>query len=336
MIPTVAPLATGGNRIVRADTNEPVLLRGVNRSGLEYTEPAAAGFLAAAGFTEDEARHIVEEWGANVVRVPFNQDWALNGRRGHSAGEYIAALDQAIAWLAVRGAYTILDLQWLSADIAFGTTRGRDGDPEPNRVAPTPNADTITLWRKLATHFRDNPAVLIDLFNEPHDRLPDDPYPLHVVGRDGTVAESRRRRVDADVWTAWADRLISEIRSAGFGGLILAGGVDWAFDLSQIELDWEGVVYSTHIYSNRDRSRWELALGQAADVPVFVGEWGGRDSAEDLAFGRDLAERMRGTVAGWTAWSWADYPRLIQPPPAAEYTPTAFGELVRAELRRET
>jgi hypothetical protein len=41
-------LATSGNRIIDADSGEPVLLRGVNRSGLEYTDPTAAGFLAAA------------------------------------------------------------------------------------------------------------------------------------------------------------------------------------------------------------------------------------------------------------------------------------------------
>src|SRR5581483_5730245 len=115
-------LATSENRILRMDTGEPVLLRGVNRSGLEYTEPSDNGFLAAADFTEEEVREIVMGWRCNIIRLPFNQDWALRGRHGHSAEEYLSALDQVISWAAALGAYTILDLQWLDADRVYGHT----------------------------------------------------------------------------------------------------------------------------------------------------------------------------------------------------------------------
>src|SRR5690348_5871754 len=87
-------LATSGPRILRSDTMLPVLLRGLNRSGLEYSEPNDGGFLAAAAITEEEIGRMVSNWGANIIRVPFNQDWALRGRNGRSAEEYRAALDQ--------------------------------------------------------------------------------------------------------------------------------------------------------------------------------------------------------------------------------------------------
>ena len=45
-------LVTSGNRILRSDTMQAISLRGVNRSGLEYTEPSDGGFLAAAALTE--------------------------------------------------------------------------------------------------------------------------------------------------------------------------------------------------------------------------------------------------------------------------------------------
>src|SRR4051794_1410651 len=102
-------LATSGPHILPADTMLPVLLRGVNRSGLEYSEPNDGGFLAAAGITEDEIGRIVSDWGANIIRVPFNQDWALRGRNGRPAEEYRAALDQVISWASALGAYTVLD-----------------------------------------------------------------------------------------------------------------------------------------------------------------------------------------------------------------------------------
>src|SRR5215469_15433436 len=116
-------LVAAGNRILRSDTMRPVLLRGVNRSGMEYSEPSDAGFLASAGLTEDEIREIVLSWRANIIRLPFNQDWVLRGRRGHSAEDYLASLDLVISWAAALGAYTILDLQWLDADTVYGHTR---------------------------------------------------------------------------------------------------------------------------------------------------------------------------------------------------------------------
>jgi hypothetical protein len=324
-------LITSGNRIKRSDTMQPVLLRGVNRSGLEYAEPSDRGFLAAAGFTEEEVREIVRNWRSNIIRVPFNQDWALHGRRGHSAEEYLASLDQVISWAAALGAYTILDLQWLDADTVYGHTRDRNHATRANHIAPLPDANTITLWRALAERYRDESAVLFDLFNEPHDPLGDDFLPIHVIGPDGAVVESGSPFVGAGEWVPWAERLVTEVRRIRPDGVILIGGVDWAFDLRDIRVNGPGVVYSAHIYPNRKPETWSKALGRAGDVPIFIGEWGGE--ADHLAFGRELAERIRREGLGWTAWSWADHPHLVHPPRAPDYAPSVFGGLVRSLLR---
>jgi aryl-phospho-beta-D-glucosidase BglC (GH1 family) len=325
-------LGTSANRILRTDTMQPMLLRGVNRSGLEYTEPSAAGFLAAAAFTEDEVRQIILDWRANIIRVPFNQDWALHGRAGFPAEAYLASLDQVISWASALNAYTILDLHWLDRDTAYGTTIDQNGNKTPNYVAPTPNADTIVLWKTLAERYRDEPAVLFDLFNEPHNRLPDDSLPTNVIGPDGEVVESDNSSVGPKQWVQWASRLVAEVHKIRGDGLILVGGVDWAFDLRDIRIEAWNIVYSTHIYSNRQVYDWPIALGGAGEVPVFVGEWGGTDTGEDLKFGRNLAAVLRQQQLCWTAWSWVDFPQLVQTPRTPDYRPTAFGELVRTEL----
>ena len=324
-------LVTSGNRILRADTMEAVLLRGVNRSALEYTAPSEAGFLTAAGFTEDEVREIVLNWRANILRIPFNQDWALRGRRAFSAEAYLTSLDQVISWASALGAYTILDLQWLDAETVYGTTLDQNNQKQPNRVAPTPDADSITLWRTLAARYRDEPAVLFDLFNEPHNPLPDDLLPIHLIGSDGDVVASDAIFVEPADWVSWASRLTAEVRQIRPEGLILVGGVDWAFDLSQVRLDAPNIVYSAHIYPNRKPDVWSKALGGTGQTPVFVGEWGG--AGKDLDFGRQLALSMRQQGLGWTAWSWVDYPQLVEAPPSPNYQPTPFGDLVKAELR---
>ena len=324
-------LVTSGNRILRADTMLPVVLRGVNRSGLEYTEPSDAGFLAAAEFTEEEIREIVLNWRAGILRLPFNQDWALRGRHGHSAAEYLAAIDQVISWAAALGAYTILDLQWLDAETVYGHTKDSDGQECDNRVPPTPNEDSILLWSTLATRYRDEPAVLFDLLNEPHDPLDDDFLPLCEIGPGGEVVSSGDSFVGPEIWVPWAERLVAEIRAIRPAGIIIVGGVDWAFDLRYVRVDAPNIVYSAHIYPNRSSGAWWKALGSCVEVPVFVGEWGGAET--DLEFGRSLGDLLRRDGLGWTAWSWVDHPRLITPPRAPNYQPTPFGELVRNELR---
>jgi len=325
-------LTTDRNRILRTDTGEPKLLRGINRSGLEHTEPTSAGFLAAAEFTIEEVREIVLNWNANVLRIPFNQDWALRGRGGHSAEEYLSSLDQVISWAAELGAYTILDLQWLDADTVYGHIRGTNRAKVPNRVAPTPNASSILLWRTLADRYRDEPAVIFDLFNEPHDPLKDDSTPIHLIAPDGSVFESNASFVGPEEWNPWAERLVAEVRTVRPRGLILIAGVDWSFDLSRIHVNAGAIIYSAHIYPHHRRDRWHRPLGRSDDVPILVGEWGGSD--KDLRFGEDLSGRMRELGLGWTAWSWVDRPHLVVQPRAPNYFPTAFGALVRSQLQR--
>ena len=324
-------LVTSSNRILRADTMEPILLRGINRSGLEYSQPLDSGFLAGAQFTPEEMREIVLGWRSNVIRLPFNQEWALRGAMGHSPEEYLTALDQAISWAAALGAYTILDLHWLDAESIYGHTTDQNGVASPNHVPPTPNAESITLWKILAERYREESAVLLDLLNEPHDPLEDDLHPICAIAPSGEVAQSAGRFVRPDEWLPWAARLVAEIQRIRPKGIILVAGLDWAFDLRGIHVDAPNIVYSAHLYPNRSPANWWKALGAWEEVPILVGEWGGAD--RDLDFGRSLAETMRKRGLGWTAWSWVDYPQLVLSSRAPAYQPTAFGELVRNELR---
>jgi hypothetical protein len=225
----------------------------------------------------------------------------------------------------------MLALQWLDGETIYGYTKDENQVPKANRVPPTPNRDSIVLWRTLAARYRDEPAVLFDLLTEPHHPLEDDFLPIHLITTDGDVLESDDSFVGPEEWVPWASRLTSEVRQIRPNGLLLVGGVDWAFDLRKIRVDAPNIVYSTHIYSNRKPRNWPKALGRWDEVPIFVGEWGGREN--DCEFGHRLADLMRQRGLGWTAWSWVDYPRLVVQPPAPAYRPTAFGELVRKELR---
>lgn len=325
-------LVTAGNRILRSDTLNPVLLRGINRSGLEYSEPTPGGFLEAAGISRDEICTIIDDWHANVLRIPLNQEWCLKGLGYHSAETYLASLDQVVAWAAEAGAYTILDLHWLDVEAVYGTTDNPIQGRTANHVPPTPNEQTVELWQTLAKRYQDEPAVIFDLLNEPHDALHDDPHPLRLIDSDGQVLCSTHKSLSARDWARWASLLTSEIRKIRSDGIVLVSGTNWAFDLSGVWIDAPNVVYSTHIYSNRHWIFWSKGLGKHAKVPIFVGEWGGTE--RDLGFGRRLAGRLRRLGVGWAAWSWSDFPRLVRSAQAQDYEPTPFGSLVRDELKR--
>jgi len=310
-------LATFGNRIVIAATGQPILLRGVNRSGLEWAEPDEDGFCSSAGISRTEIEFIVKSWSCNIIRLPLNQDWALNGRGDHSSDDYLKDIDRVVRWASRAGAYALLDLQWLDADRPFGGNR--------NFVAPLPNLQSCDFWHLIATRYRDEPAVLYDIFNEPHDRLPDDPHPL--IRDNGSFYPLTHRRVTAAEWHPWALRLIDVIRSTHPDALIFVSGTNWGYDLRGMPLNRANLVYSTHVYRNKG-SNWARAFGDlSAAVPVFAGEWGGRE--EDRAWGRSLANYFDDLEIGWTAWSCSNEPHLV-----TRFAPTGFGDIVLEQLRR--
>ena len=322
-------LGTRGSQVVRAEDRAAVFLRGINRSGLEYSS-SEAGFLQAAGITELQITEIVAGWGARIVRLPFNQDWALHGRNGATAESYLGALDQVVAWAAAAGAYTLLDLQWLDADHFHGHLPGGD----PNFVAPLPNRATVDLWAMLARRYRDEPAVLFDLFNEPHERLSDDEHPLCVIDANGNFADSDSYKVTSQQWLPWAAKLVATIRAEHPQSLIWVGGTDWAFDLRGIDIAAPNIVYSTHVYPNRLKMTWSSRFGFVGENrPLFIGEFGGSD--EHFEWGARLLQYMEERACGWTAWSWSDHPRLVKNAQSGDHSPTQFGGLVRGALRPE-
>ncbi|WP_348265196.1 cellulase family glycosylhydrolase [Telmatobacter sp. DSM 110680] len=312
-------LQTSGNKIISLATLEPVTLRGVNRSGLEYAGPDEQGFLSGASLSRSEIQLIVRDWRCNIIRLPFNQDFVLRGRLGRSGEEYQKALDQVIYWASAFGAYTLLDLQWLDAERIYGGNR--------NFVAPLPNSESVELWTTLARRYASEPAVLYDLFNEPHDRLDDDPYPLNK--EDGTTYPPSQRRVTMREWQPWARKLTQAIRSENQDALVFLGGTNWAYDLRGMPMDLENVVYSTHVYPNKSTD-WPEAFGNLSkSVPVFAGEFGGTETPGDLEFVQRLIKYLEELEIGWTAWSWSDSPFLV-----ARYAPTAFGRVGRQALSK--
>jgi endoglucanase len=123
------------------ENGEARILRGVNRSGLEYDKKGN-------GISEKEIRFICEDWKAQVVRLPFNEEWVLTDLR------YNRFLDRVIGWVNRYGAYAMLDLQWQDVKV---------------RIPRIPDEKAAGMWAILAKRHRNNPGVLYDIHNEAHD-----------------------------------------------------------------------------------------------------------------------------------------------------------------------
>jgi hypothetical protein len=348
-----------GNRVVDP-AGRTVVLRGVNRSGLEYTDRgsldpegrAQPTSREAAGITAGEISEIVARWRANVIRLPINQEWAL------TRADYLAGVDRVIELAAAAGAYTLLDLQWFDTRREFG----RDPQQRPVHVPPMPEENSVRMWRALAARYRREPAVLYDIFTAPHEPAADDTDFLFQRPADepGWI----------DLWHTWVRRIEAAIHRQHPRALLFVSGWDWARNLRHAPVPraggpLPGAVYSFHTYPQTapGPAEFEHDFGfprLRSAHPIFAGEWGGEDG--DQAWGRRLEaylrDRHRWTgpawqgLAGWTAWSWADAPLLVrrslrsrprqgQPPltwrgfdrdAAGHPLPTPFGTLVRTAL----
>lgn len=361
-------LKAEGNRVLD-ENGDPVVLRGVVRSGLEYTAPntpdptgvVRSRSRTAAGMTAAEAAEITNHWDANVVRVPINQEWTL------TRANYLADLDATIAMYAANGAYTMLALARLDDRRAFGidATTGL-----PTQNPPLPEENTLALWRQLAERYRRQPAVLYDIFNEPHLPLPSDTDFLFQRPAGGETDPPWVSR-----WHEWVRRIEQVIHHQNQLALLFVSGVAWGLDLRNFPVlqpngaPLPNTVYSSHIFLPNGRlgavtpANLDGVFGAATALPeshpVFAGAWGGPaaqladlDALESYLRGRHRYRNgsWRGGV-GWTASSWADEPLLVErgttsavrggrtvswrtfTMAGAHNQPTEVGELVVGSLR---
>jgi TolB protein len=325
-----AALRVDKTRILNS-RNEPVRLRGVNAACLEWTSDGEGHIL-------ETVKTAIDEWHVNHVRLPLAQDrWFGKAPEQKDDGKaYRALVDQAVELCAGRGCYIILDLHWSDA--------GEWGQHIDQHVMPDVN--TALFWKSCATAYTNHPAVIFDLYNEPHDVSWD------VWRNGGTVTEKAFRRNPEKTYQAVGmQALLDTVRGTGAKNVVIAGGLNWAYDMSGFfdgaplaDPDGNGVIYANHAYPFKGDTveQWIAKMERAAkEVAIIVSEFGA-DSRGGATKKGLTGEEWVGQVL--TAldehnWSWSAWdlhpsagPRLISD---WKYTPTpAFGRLVKQSLAK--
>ncbi|THV36357.1 cellulase family glycosylhydrolase [Glycomyces buryatensis] len=307
-------LQVEGNQLVN-EAGETVILNGFNRTGTEW--PCIHGWGFIDGPSDDAAIDLMASWEPNTIRVPMNQQcWLGYGETVPEwTGEnYRAFIEDWVTRLTDAGIYVVLDLHWSSpgTEPAEGQQKMADADNSPD------------FWASVAERFKDNPAVLYDLYNEPHD-ISDECW------RDGCTV---------DGWeAAGMQDLIDAVRSTGATQPVIVTCNGWGNGcggyLDYRPTDPEGnLVASVHVYEETGcnlQECWDADVAPiAAEVPTFFGEFG--DAGCNHDWSDLLIDWADSHDIGWTAWSW--YPNCDMPGLISDWdgTPTGYGEGIKEAL----
>ncbi len=332
---SLQPLSVKGNQIMRGD--RPFRFYGVNRDSLEWGTFNWGGCGGDGHFTDADFDRIAG-WRVTAVRLPLSQAGWL-GRRC-DPGTYAAHVDAAVAKANARGMYAILDLHW--SDV--GGRSPCDGGCRSGQQ-PMPDADSARFWAEVARRYANQPGVIFDLYNEPHD------VPWR-CWRDGgcTVRSSLPDPATGEpvLYTAVGmQQLYDVVRAQGASNLVLVAGLDWAYDLRGVgrgyALDGFNIAYDTHVYTqwHRKRADWKRHFGfLTGRKPVVSTEFGSIDcSAGDTArlirYFDAPGKRRRNRMA-WTIWSWNAPGECSQPSLIADWWGTPLpgqGELIRSAIQ---
>ncbi|CAM3144279.1 glycoside hydrolase family 5 protein [Rariglobus hedericola] len=311
-----------GNQI-QTDTGTTVWLQGLAIPSLEWVSNGE-NILKSTEIA-------LTEWKANCIRLPVRDNfWTGKGPYQKDGGAGYRQLIEDVANLcATHGAYLVLDLHRFRA-------------PEEAHVA---------FWKDAATRFKNHPAVLFELFNEPHDLswdvwkkggfVTDEKSNATIVAENGEKLRGFQ--------SVGMQRLLDTIRETGAQNIVIVGGLDWGYDLSGIlnghaldDRGGRGIVYSTHVYPWK--SAWQGKFLALADkYPLFIGELGGEekpmaflrpDQHEDpYTWSPDMLGLIQKYKFHWTGWSFHHKasPRILLSLETYEPTPY-WGQFVKDAL----
>jgi len=141
-----APLVQTRSSFIIDENGDAVILRGITVRGLDtVTPPAGQTLPSALSLDAGNLTTITDQWGANLVRLPFAASTILNGNGGLAASDLLAGLDLTVAGITGAGAYVLLALE---------TAPGAGPDDK----------DALRAWQTLATRYQGEPRVFYEVF----------------------------------------------------------------------------------------------------------------------------------------------------------------------------
>jgi aryl-phospho-beta-D-glucosidase BglC (GH1 family) len=328
-IPTGMPHVQG-TQIVDAQ-GRPFLLHGAQlESPFNNIKSWQQGKRPTQMFTSATFQSMAQQWHMNSLRLPIS-NWELT----QFGTEYMNQLDTIVQEANQAGLYVILDLH----------DNPKAGSPYTNKDSTLPKTQDAAFWQTIAAHFKTNPMVMFDPYNEPQEPSWNTWLNGGGTTSDGATIVGFQDLVNAIRSTGAQQIIVLEPGSAGGGKSNQnATGAEeggWSnFPLSDAIKD-PNVVYSLHVYQGITQSaaqqaaKWGPVLGH---YPLIYGEWAFLTNGEGKsgsAHCQNLPTNGAGATqvvqnflnyaasihASWIAWQF-EPPYLVQN--MTTYAPTTF------------
>jgi len=146
---TTPYLETQGNFIID-ENGDAVTLRGVTVRGLDTVTPTPGQVVPdALSLDASNLAMVTDQWGANIVRLPFAAATILNGNGTLVAGDLLAGLDATVSAITTAGAFVLLAIEATAAELPS-------------------DANTLQAWDTLAGRFQNEPRVFYEVFVSPN------------------------------------------------------------------------------------------------------------------------------------------------------------------------
>ena len=275
---------------------------------------------AFASPINDAALASMIAWHINAVRIPMNEDcWlGINGAPTN-IDAYHAEIKNFVERLNALGIYVILDLHWS----APGTILAHPG-PGFGSFFEMADADHApAFWESVASYFKENHAMLFDLFNEPFGIS-------WSCLREGCFAP---RGFQA----AGMQKLIEAVRNTGATQPVMVAGLrsaslagnEWL--RSQPKDPAGQLVASIHAYDVLGNYAANIGV-VAKQVPVVMSEIGEKDCADKAL--DNLLPWADSNGVSYLAWAWYTGDCSKGPALISNYsgTPTPYGIGFREHL----
>lgn len=293
--------AVAGNRLIDARTGTTWIPHGVNWPDLEY----ACVYDYVPEHPPLETQRMAE-WKVDVVRLPLNQDcWlGVDGAPtpgGGTPSEYRAQVQARVDAIHASGMAAILDLHWTGPAGVQAVGQRSMAD-----------AQSTTFWTSVATTFKNDPAVMFELFNEPYSR--GDTTPLSwACWRNGgcnvPIESDLEDPLGGGTYPAVGmATLVAAVRATGATQPLLLGGLNYSNDLTgwlaNAPNDTQ-LVAAWHNYPGQGcwMDCWNTTiLSVAAHVPVLMTEFGYVAGSGD-AFNPTM-EWADANGIGYLPWAW--------------------------------
>jgi endoglucanase len=319
------------------------VFRGVARPSLEWS--------ATGDNLQQSDYDTMKAWGANVVRLSLNQDfWIVDPSNPHAVSYYADFVDSQVQAAEADSIDVILDLHWSDGG-SFNNSPGQWCMADQN---------SLTFWTQVATKYKSDPHVLFELYNEPY--VTD--WNLWLNGGTTSCTSNQtnagvRMSFSSTFAVAGMQQLYNAVRATGARNLVIAGGINYAFDLSGVGQgsrlkDANGnpaanVMYNTHPYNQSGKTtpaQWYTAFGYlAATDPVIATEFGDATTAScgTATYDQSLmayfdaqgASSNPANRISWTAWAFyvggCAFPSLLTD--WTTYATTVPGAAVEASLK---